>query len=168
MSNPRTPTLHGADRHTDVARERFIPCTGHTVGLLLTWGYYSCHRWSDAVLDYSAFTFKVPDDFVSFISVKLVWHCVAPGDMFWKMSAFYAAEGEDYGTHSDTPSYGTTTNGGADDLNVQEPANALSLSNLAKGDYIGIKAQRDATYGNDTLNTSVYVLGLLFTYMGEQ
>jgi len=163
---------HGAAQHTDVTRELFIPAAcfpseGVSSGAL---GIYATMDLSDSVLDRGYFTTKVPDDFVSFSSVKLVWTCLGGGvnNMYWKLIAWYAAQGEAYNLHTDTPAYGVTASGGNSLLNVQEPPNPLTLVNLAIGDYLGFCLYRDAAHANDTLGQTTYNLGLLFTYVANQ
>jgi len=167
----QTPKTHGAAQHTDVTRELFIPASeGYILyGALAGRGFYAvAYAGADADL-WVQVSFKVPDDFVSFTSVKAVWQsAAAAGDMYWWLHAHYAASGELYTTHSETPAMGTTTTDGVNLWNIQEPANALTLANLAKGDYIGITFSRDGDDANDTLDSGVYLLGLLFTYTAQQ
>ena len=164
--------IHGANEHTDVTRELWIPVTeGHiSDGTAAMQGFYPTVR-GDANLREPRVYFltKVPDDFVSFISVKAVWFCsAASGNAYWKWGATYAASGEARTTHTDYPEWGVTATGGGWIMNVQEPADPLTLPNLAKGDYIGLGFDRDGTHANDTLENSFYLLGLLFTYVAEQ
>lgn len=171
---PVAPAVHGAAQHTDITRELFIPaCEGFLAAGV-------CNEtpngaFSSVLGDANApepavyFSNKVPDDFVSFISVKAVWLSeAAGGNMYWNLSASYAASGQTEATHTDTPAIGVTATGGNDIINVQEPANALTLASLAIGDYLGMVFARDGTDANDTLDAEVYLLGLLFTYVANQ
>lgn len=162
---------HGADKHTNVTRELFIPATEGFVstGTLINLGMFSAVRCADTEHSQIYWTIKVPDDFVSFVSVKAVWlSTAAAGDMYWRIQADYAASGEAYTTHGDNPAFGATATGGNNIINVQEPANPLTLSELAIGDYLGLWFYRNAGFGLDTLDTAADLLGLLFTYVAEQ
>lgn len=163
---------HGAEQHENVTRELFLPPDGPTTGVIdRAFAPYNAVVFEDAVTDALDFTLKVPDDFVSFVSVKIVWVVdgAAPTDnMYWKLDATYGTIGEDYGYHTDGPAPGITAPSADMHVNEQEPANPLTLVNLAKGDYLGITVSRYAGNALDTLNADVYILGLLFTYVAEQ
>jgi len=163
---------HGAAKHTDVTRELFIPANACYIAAG-TSGLLSQHQrvsgGANADEPDVHFSLKVPDDFVSFGSVKAVWAAVpASGNMYWRILANYGASGEDYAAHTDSPAIGVTATGGATLVNVQEPANPLTLSSLAAGDYIGIRFFREGTHASDTINDVVYLLGILFTYTASQ
>lgn len=164
-----TPNTHGPSEHTDQTRYLFLPAYGYCSGGEAVLDLRHTAKLRDSQTDHVAFVFRVPDDFVSFGSVKAVWVCqVAAGNMDWTLHARYAASGEISSTHFDEPAEGTTANGGANKINVQEPANALSLSSLAKGDYVGIVMYRYGAEDADTINSDVMVYGLLFEYTAEQ
>ncbi|MBA7637571.1 hypothetical protein ES703_45217 [subsurface metagenome] len=164
--------VHGAAQHNDVTRELFIPAnSGHVVtGSPSVRGRFGAVTGT-ANTDQPAvyFSIKVPDDFVSFTSLKAVWMSpAAAGNMRWAFLSDYAAPGEVYSTHGDDPAVGVTATGGADKLNVQESANPITLASLVSGDYIGIGFSRSGSHADDTLDDAMYLLGLLFTYVAEQ
>ena len=160
---------HGAATHTNVTRELFIGPDGYLTGGHVNYSSYNTAPLADTVLDALYFTFKVPDDYVSYTSIKLVWvSSGASGNIYWKLKADYAAAGQSYTTHQDNPAYGVTATGGANIINEQAPPNALTMASLALGDYVGVLAARDASDVSDTLNATVYVLGLLFTYIANE
>ena len=163
--------MHGAAKHTDVARELFIPALeGYSPGGTRTYlGLFGILRCADAATTEILATIKVPDDFVSFSSVKLAWSSpAAAGDMYWQMSANYAANGEVWNTHSDTPGYGVTTMTLTSAIQVEEPALPLTLASLAIGDYVGLYFARAGGDALDTLTNVVNVFGFLFTYVANQ
>ena len=165
------PCVHGAEKHTDVTRERFIPAFNDSAAntTLIALDYGSAIRFAAAQIAGTFFYFKVPDDFVSFVSIKLVWVSGAEsGNMRWRSDAQIGAKGEVYYEHLDETAEGETATAGADIINEQESPNPLTMTALAKGDYIGVRVMRDATDPNDTLNAAVDVLGILFTYVAEQ
>ena len=163
--------VHGADKHTDVARQLFIPATtavlsDATLSLL---GDYGTVRMPDEANTVFAITAKVPDDFVSFTSIKLVWVSgAAAGNLYVAHNTSYAASTENRETHTNDTGFGTIATGGADIINVLDHPNPLTMPGLAKGDYIGIQTARMATVAQDSLNANVYALGILFSYTAEQ
>lgn len=167
-----TPAVHGAAQHTDVTRELFIPALSgdavngtptNNAGYAVVSG--TANAWEPLVM----LTFKVPDDFVSFVSLKAVWWCsAAAGNMYWYLKTYYAASGQERQTHTEASGYGTTATGGANLINVQESSTPLVMANLEEGDYVGIEFSREGTHGDDTLDAVVYFVGILFTYTAEQ
>jgi len=165
-------TDHGADKHTDVTRYLWIPAvvgyagTG-TPGYQYYYSVVSGGANEPAPTVY--WTLKAPSDFVSLVSVKALWTSpAASGSMYWKLSAYYGAAGENIGAHTDWPAYGTTATAGNMKWNLQEPAYPLTLSSLTKDDFIGIRFIRVGSDPSDTLENTVYFAGLLFTYIAEQ
>lgn len=163
---------HGADKHTNITREIFLPALNptHANATIAYINPFSAVNLADAVDGVSAcFSMKVPDDFVSFTSVKALWLAnVASGNMRWKFAARYAQAVEVRTTHVDGPAYGDTATVGAFILNVQEPANPLTLTSLAPGDYLGINLLREGNHANDTLDDEVWIVGLIFEYTANQ
>ena len=163
------PGAHGAAKHTDVARELFIP-----VGPVYTGGIQAYGGFASIALDPAAdenvkFNFKVPDDFVSFTSLKVLWGAwsgTAGQDWVCDPNADYAADGEAYGTHTDAPASTTIDTPVLNRLDVT--AIGFTLASLAKGDYVGVNIVRDADNAADTLTGDVCVIGLLLTYVAEQ
>lgn len=165
--------IHGAAKHNNVTRELFLPANEGHIGTGDSWNldeYGVALKLANGNGPDVFFTIKVPDDFVSFVSVKAVWESpAASGNMFWVLWALYVASGEAYDTHQDyAPVKAVTATAGAGIVNVQEPANPLTLADLAKGDYIGIDFYREGSDGLDTLDADVNFFGLLFTYVAEQ
>lgn len=162
---------HDAAQHTNVTRELFIPVLDDidVNATLAQYGPYLVVECADGVTTLVMFTFKVPDDFVSFGSIKVVWATPIPfGNMVWKLNAYHGAAGELYGIHSDLPGLGATATEGDDLITVQEPANPLTMTSLVKGDYVGIEFTRAGGDANDTLDQVARLFGLLFTYVAEQ
>lgn len=114
------------------------------------------------------FSMKVPTDFASFVKVEAVWESAAvSGNLYWKLTASYAAAGEARTTHTEDTGFGATATGGTTIINVQEAATRLALTDLAVGDILGIYWGRLGTDALDTLDAAVQFLGLLFTYVAK-
>ena len=159
---------HGASSHTDITRTIFIQPGPAGLGPFLN-NRYTVMTMEDNVTDTIATTFYVPADFVSFGSVKAVLTTnAASGNMYWDIDANWAAHGESRETGSETGTRGTTTFSGAKLFHVIEPSDAMALSGLAAGDYVGLTLTRDAGHANDTVNDAVSFHGLLFTYTANQ
>lgn len=172
LVNAHHAQVHGAAQHNDVTRELFLPANeGYGTGTPST----GLAPWVVVIGGANlnepdwCFAIKVPDDFVSFTKVEAVWMCApAAGNMYWYLNAMYAASGQDYNEHSDVPVAGVTATAGVWLINVQEPANPLTLVDLAIGDYLGLRFRRSGANALDTLDSDVYFLGLLFTYVASQ
>ena len=168
------PATHGADKHTNVTRELFLPAIAAHTAYGTPRAYY-CYAVVEGAANadepHVYFTMKVPDDFVSFISVKAIWFSAAvSGNMRWRIAADFASCGEICNANNSEESlgYGQTATGGDRIINCQLPVNALTLPALAKGDHIGLVFNRQGSSASDTLDTSVELMGLLFTYTAEQ
>lgn len=171
-ANAHHDKVHGATEHNNVTRELFLPALeGYILeGVSDVHGLYAEAMGEPNLYEpIVMFSFKVPDDFVSFISLKGIWESpAAAGNMYWDMGANYAAAGEHFTTHEEYPAMAVTATSGLSIINVQEPANPLTLALLTKDDYLGITWERDGANPLDTLENYVYFYGLLFTYEAEQ
>ena len=161
---------HGADRQKDVTREKFIPAvSGYTNGTPGNYRYYGIVNLADGADQQIYTVFKVPDDFVSYTSLKLIWMSVAAaGTMRWGFDVRYGASGEANDTYTESGQNGETATGGANIINVQEPFDPVALTGLAKGNYVGLMMEREGTHVDDTLGEIAMILGFLFTYVAEQ
>lgn len=166
---------HGADKHTNVTRYLFIPAADAPVGdgTAIAEGTANVpvlQVASDAEKTVLLSYFRCPDDFVSFTNMKLLWYAVNSGNMYWCLEAAYGAAGELMTHHQENPGYGATTGTGEGKTDLQEPSNPLSMSNLAKEDFVAIRYKRDGTHADDTIGSTgeVELLGLLMEYTAEQ
>jgi len=172
LADDQPPKAHGADKHTDVTRELFLPAA-QAIGDGTPQAEPTAIVPVRAIVDTSEQVvlfayFKVPDNFVSFSKVELLWNTGGGGgDMFWSLEAAYGADGQLMTQHQESPAKGATTGTGNGRFNVQEPANSLTLISLAIGDYVALRFKRDGTNGGDTL-ADVFLFGILFTYIAEQ
>jgi hypothetical protein len=159
---------HGASSHTDITRTIFIQPGPAGLGPYVD-NRYNQMTMEDSVTDTIGTTFYVPADFASFGSIKAVLTTgVSSGNMYWKMDANWAAVGESRETNSETGTIGTTTFSGTKLFHVIEPSDAMGMSGLAAGDYVGVTCSRQAGHANDTVNSQVDFMGLLFTYTANQ
>jgi len=149
-------------------QELFLPANEGAVlaGTPMDLGYFAAvEGLGDGDSPKVDFSRKLPADFISLISVKALWMSpAAAGNMYWQLRARYCAAGQMYTTHSDAPALGVTATVGAWLFNLSEPANPLTLTDLAVGDFFGVQFYREGSDALDTLNDVVDFLGLLFTY----
>ena len=160
--------IHGAAVHTDITREIFLPANEGFVsaGTSVEEGVRGAADLDEPEV---CLTMKVPVDFVSFTKVEAIWFSHgAAGNMYWFIAAYYAACGENISTHADEPAPGATANGGDEIRNCQEPADPLALASLALGDYISLIFLRFGSDALDTLDATMVLEGLLFTYVANQ
>lgn len=164
------PKIHGAAEHTDVTRTLFIPVSGAGSGGFLMRIRHSVMRLDPTAPETASCSFRVPNDFVSFTSLKLVWFSMSTGtagnDWVVDPDCEYSANGEGRATHTQSPANTTI------DVTVLEAVYETDIGftvvALAKGDYIGVRIQREAGDGADTYESDVCVLGMLLTYVAEQ
>lgn len=162
---------HGAAKHTDVTRELFLPANEGfaSAGTPASRDFYGVVSGAANLYEPIVhFSMKVPDDFVSFTSVKAVFITLGTGNMYWTLNADYAADGEPRTTHTDLPAKAAKAVAATYTIYAQEPTNPLTLVNLAAGDYLGLSFDRQGSSALDTIDQVVNLLGLLFTYTANQ
>ena len=158
------PASHGADKHTDRTRNKWISCTyaedGMTarddspVGIL-----------TDGATKQAYGSLHVPENFVSDGVIKAIIISIASGNLMYTIHSQFAANGENYNNHN----LGTGTITEAVILNKLEVLNtSLSLTNLAKGDNIGINFKRWGGQAGDTVDAIVHFVGFIFEYTADQ
>ena len=150
----------------DTLRHLYVPSCHYTDGVWIE-SVHPCLQFNDAVTRQANYGFRVPDDFVSFVKIELVWFCPQPpgtGNMYWRFISRLAFAGGSIVGGGTSPQMGTTPSGGCNVVNVQEPQYPGEWNNLAPGCYVGLELQRDATNELDTINDQVRILGVLFTY----
>ena len=161
---------HGASDHTDVTRELYVPVNAvHYTGAAGSPATRPFISLSDAANDFLTLSFQVPDDFVSYTKLEVIFEGVTgTGGQDWVCDpiCFYAAHGETKNTHTDLPANTTIDVAVITTLYFAEIG--LTLASLAKGDNVGLKILRAGGDGADTFQGEIRIFGLLFTYVGEQ
>lgn len=162
---------HGIAQHTDTTRTKFIDVSIESFsGTVLNWVSISGIRLSTGVDTYAQFSmWDVPTDFVSFISLELVWTGtgLALGqDWVCDPNQNFMTEGEIGTTHADNPANTTLDMAAENTLYMSDIG--LTMANLAKSDYSGGRIWRRGTDEVDTYDGYVTILGLLLTYTAEQ
>ncbi len=164
--------VHGRADHTDRTRYKFYPFY-NDVDANASLGLFNSHSFvnmPDGVLTEVPVEFRVPDDFVTFLQMKLVWSATrAPGaaNMRWRLTAGYGHFNESFQNHIDAPAYGVSAWGGSEWMHEQLSPNALAMAGLALGDYIGVKVWRDGGHGDDTIGATVKAWGTLLIYTAD-
>lgn len=111
--------------------------------------------------------FQIPDDFISDMVVRAVFEVPGSGadDIYAKVEVDYGADNQSPTTHQDANVYAaeTVTAGfGA----TYEAVRALTLTSAARGDFLWLKAYRDATNVLDTIGAGVGLIGFQLSYTG--
>ncbi len=112
-------------------------------------------------------SFYVPEDFASSATFQGYIIAAANGDACMKIYASYGADGETYNTHTDQSAAYRYPTCVADQITEADNFNPVSLSSLAAGDIILLKAERKGTDAGDTVNDMVYFMGFLVTYYAD-
>ena len=165
-------SIHGADKHIDIARKLFLPATAGFVEAgtvaLGSEGYYGVVR-GEANTDTPKVHVngRVPEDFVSFVALKAVWSSPAvSGNMQWYLKVALAPVGEYCALKVESPSPRTTATSGWNEINASEGGITFELA--AKDDYFGISFIRQGSIGSDTLDEIMELYGFLFEYIANQ
>lgn len=159
---------HGAEKHRNVTRKLFIP-SGCYSGATSIYFCTAAVIFPDGADHYSAHSFKVPDDFLSLSSLKVLWAGeggVAGQDWVSELYATYKKIGESMWLHDEGPTPKTI------DVTVLDTLYAtdfgFSLLGLENGHYISVELARHGLDGSDTYTGKVHVFGILFTYTAKQ
>lgn len=153
---------HGAAQHSDTVRvEWFKP----NVGPASTRSQHG--KYPSVLLDLATetalFAVRVPDNFVSLGTVRVVVIPTTTGTFDWTCNTAAGAAGEDESLATDT----ATADGKAatdDQLTAVAVTGAFDGLSLAAGDFIGVELILDVL----TTTTEVHVIGLEFGYTANQ
>jgi len=105
---------------------------------------------------------QIPDDYVRDLgAVAVVFASCSAFDVYLQNTAFYAATGEAYLTHTDTTGYGAIAIGA---VNTYQEVRALTLPDQSRYDHIIFRLNRDATDVLDTCAGTLYIRGWIVTY----
>lgn len=163
---------HGAGQHTDVQRDIFIPVSNAPADSPARerHGWHTGVSLTDTATLEGGVEMKVPNDFVSFVAAYFVFVTTGTGlsgDVAYYIFANYCAVDEVDVIHDESTPLDTIAVESGICYELLIPA--TMLTNLAKGDYLGIVLRRAGLNPNDTFNTGlVILLGLRFVYIAEQ
>jgi hypothetical protein len=162
---------HGASEHTNIAKSLFIPAMGaHNVQNFTVANAGRLHglRAGDGDDCRGTFTTRVPADFVSFTSIKMLWQTPASsGNLVFLCYFHWAGADEADSTNAETGDSTTVATGGAEVLTYTEMGN-IALSGIAAGDILGSEFRLYRNNGSDTLSNTVDVCGFEFNYVATQ
>ena len=166
-----TTAAHSISSHTDVARSMFIPVMGAHIGQNFTTadgGRFHALRAADGADCRATFTSRVPDDFVSFTNVKMIWKTPASsGNLVFRCYFYWATEDQSITQGAETGDTQTVATGGNEVLNYDEAGN-FALSGIAKGDLFGSDFRCYRNNASDTISNYVEVVGFEFNYVASQ
>ena len=119
------------------------------------------------------FTFQVPANYSSHsesTAIQLVWYTNAgtTNNMYGRFGSYGQGATESVEGTSEVTSEEVMAAGGNKIINVSNKPDALDLSGIAIGDYIGIDFRRNGAHASDTISDDVRVIGMLFTYTASQ
>lgn len=112
----------------------------------------------DAAGDNCYCSFRVPSDFSSLTSVKVVFVVSTTGTIDWTVNTDFGADGETYNTHSDSD---TADALGLTDNKIKVLDISDAFTGLVAGDYCGVKLTLD---DRGVGPTTIKVIGLEFNY----
>ena len=159
---------HAASDHTNVTRTLFYSASEaySYTGSRATFGSLYVWEFANAVETNLKWNITCPSDFASSLYASVIWTAAGgSGNIYGRVSSGYGAIGETYYNHSNSSSYRTAATTGSWHYNETD---SLSMSYLALGDFMGMQFSRDATDASDTLEETIYVVGLLLSYTATQ
>ena len=132
-------------------------------------GRFHTLRAADGADCRGAFTSRVPDDFVSFTNVKMIWKTPASsGNLVFLCYFHWATTGENsQASGAESGDQQTVATGGAEVLNYSEMGN-FALSGIAVGDIFGSEFRCYRNNVSDTISNYVEILGFEFNYVAHQ
>lgn len=159
-----TPTSHGHDKHTNITRKLFIGAGGYTTGSITVWGIWTAIALDPDTDEYALFDFKIPEDYLSGGTIKIVYVELNTGanNVVWGALLNHAAAGESYASNPSSD-YGNTRAIGQVNK-IQEITTTLSLTSPAKGEYVTVRIKRDANHASDTYIFDWHLIGIVFEY----
>ena len=163
--------LNAADL-SNQTRTRFIPSGGISgTAALGQLGGYQVVLLESAGNGVAYHTFLVPDDFVSFTSLQLVYASEGGTDgQDWRVSvsANYGGKNEPWNNYALAAVDQTIDVPVASSNNrIYVEATNEPLTGLAVGDYVGVGVTRLGAHVDDTYSVSIRFFGLLFTYVAN-
>lgn len=141
---------------TSIATKQFhVPCYTGTGGTLSSlYGAYSLN----STVDTAVMTFRIPNDYASLTSVKVIIIPVATGTFDWTAATVFGASGEAYNVHTDSTTADGTVSTNAQLLELDISA---AFTGIATNDIITLTFRCDALATTTALN----ILGLDVKYV---
>lgn len=159
-----TPQSHDKSVHTDRTRETFIcdPIYG-TFGTGIRGAYLDA-----ASVEAAYYAGKLPKDFVSMISIHVVYSPAlfnTANDVILDINMRFGASGETYNIHNNTLADEVVNidNGNVDTFLL----NSSIYANITSNDFFVIKIERDADHVDDDFVEDFCVRGILITYTAD-
>ena len=160
------PKSHGAASHTDRTRSIFLSAPFHSTANSDQYGV----RMPDNELTEVAYYFKVPDDFVSIVNFKIIYRInldPANENVYMNFSAKYGKTGQTYNIHQEDTGYQSINMSSVTCCTFYEYDPSITLSNIAKDDFVNIYMYRNGAHENDTWNHVIFIIGIEITYTAD-
>lgn len=161
------PKSHGSTFHTDRTREMFLAAHQYTNGGVGANGVNLDKDVDENVI----FRFKMPRDFVSIGSIKLIYQIrntiAAGGDAIIDVDSWYGEVGQSCYAHTAIDNGNTLSFVPADKYYFKSTTLSGLLSSVVSGDICSIRVKRDADHASDDLDCDFYVNGLLIEYTAD-
>ncbi len=110
-------------------------------------------------------TFRLPDDWVGAIDLKIFWRSTATsGNVVWQVQTGFIADGGDFDAALNAAQTVTdTTQGVASRFNTAT-LSSLTLTGAAAGKWMNFRLFRDPAHASDTLGATASLLGVEMKY----
>ena len=135
-------------------KQFYVPCFNGLNGVLTSgFGAYSLNSAADAAY----ISFRLPDDFASLTSVKVIIIPITTGTFDWTATTTFGANGEAYNIHSDSTTADTQA---ATNLQLLELDISAAYTGIAANDIINTTFTLDAL----ATTTELIIIGLDIKY----
>jgi len=139
---------------TDATKQFHVPCfTGNGGALSAGYGAY----YLNSAVDYASMTFRIPNDFVSLTTIKIIIMPITTGTFDWTASTTFGANGEAYNVHTDSA---TADGQVSTDYQFLELDISAAFTGITANDIINLIFTCDVL----TTTTYLYVMGLDVKY----
>lgn len=108
-------------------------------------------------------SWRIPEDYVSGMTVKFVCQPSGTGNIYATLSCYYGAVGEIITTHGSAPALSAV----AVTSSIINEIYSTALANASIGDTLNLYFRRDATDPLDTVGAAVTAFGFVFEYTAD-
>jgi len=152
-----------------ISTSKFFPAVIGDNTSLAIYNNRPCIELRDANTDTCFTPIKIPDDFYSFTSAKVLACCSAnAGNCACQSIAFWAAVNQSTTNETETESAGTCQFVGPNIFYELDWPTGFTFSTLAADDNLIIKNIRAGADGTDTMTGSAYISGIVLYYDAYQ
>lgn len=164
---------HGASVHTDVTRQFFVPAGAGSVSddtNLISSSVGPVYAFPDAGTETVAFSFWMPNNWVSSMSYQIYWvpaATVASSAVRWSANYLWVAVGGDISAAGTTAAFTGASSAHTVNLVYAESAQTIATGEAASR-MLRFSLSRVGGNAADTYTNDAQLIGILFSYTANQ